>query len=257
MVQVVDDANTQQEMEAFYRDRCERAVAGFLRKRLNAFYVPDRKAALAKALELIPPGASIGRGSSVTLEQIGIMPVLRQSGQHEILDPSAKDDRGLPVASGEEEDMDMRRRALLADVFLSGANAITLDGKVVCTDGTGNRVAALIFGPKKVIIVAGVNKIVANLEEALRRIHEVVVPLCHRWDVLKHHAAPEYYLETPCVKSGQCNDCTSIGRGCCYTIIIESAKHPERDVAKRGGKPYPSEYLARTNIIIVGEELGI
>ncbi|MBI2907615.1 MAG: lactate utilization protein [Chloroflexi bacterium] len=256
MVQVVNDSDINDELEAFNRRRGELAVAGFRRKRLNAVYVPDRQTALEKVLELIPPGASVGRGGSVTLDQIGVMPALRRSGDHRIVDPFEKDEYGYIRVHG-EEGYELKRQAMLVDVFLSGANAITLDGKVVCTDGTGSRVAALIFGPKKVIIVSGVNKIVADLDEALRRIHEVVVPICHEWDVLKHRAAPEYYLETPCVRSGTCNDCTSIGRGCCYTIIIESGKHPQRDLTKRGGRPYPPEYLNRTNIIIVGENLGI
>ncbi|MBI2907618.1 MAG: lactate utilization protein [Chloroflexi bacterium] len=253
---MVDDSNTREEFEEFYRDRAERAVAGFRRKRLNAVYVPDRKAALAKVLELIPPGASVGKGSSVTLKEIGILPALRQSGDHEIFDPAARDDKGDYLAASSAESLKIMKKAMLADVFLSGANAITLDGKVVCTDGIGNRVAALIFGPDKIIIVAGVNKIVANLDEALRRIHEVVVPLCHRWDVMKHNAG-ELLLETPCVKAGTCNDCTSVGRGCCYTIIIEAAQSTVRDIAKRKDKPYPPEFWARVNIIIVGESLGI
>ena len=139
---------------------------------------------------------------------------------------------------------------MLTDVFLSGANAITLDGKVVCTDGNGNRVAALIFGPKKVIIVAGVNKLVADLDEALRRIHEVACPLNVRRHVLKHHH-PELALEKPCVKAGKCNDCSHVTRGCNYTVIIEAAHAPEA-----AGQRYSPEHLARVNIIIVGEALG-
>lgn len=252
---MIDDTDTNEEFEDFRRQRGERAVAGFRRKRLNAEYVPDRKAALARVLELIPPGASVGRGNSVTLDQIGVMPALRQSGKYKISNAWVKDEQGNFLVRGDER-LELLRQELLTDVFLSGANAITLDGKVVCTDGTGNRVAALIFGPKKVIIVVGVNKIVADLDEAFKRIHEVVVPVCHRWDVLKHNAAPEYYLETPCVKTGKCTDCTSVGRGCCYTVIIEAAKDPRRDVGKRG-IPFSDEFLARINIIIVGENLGI
>ncbi|MCL4368668.1 MAG: lactate utilization protein [Actinobacteria bacterium] len=256
-MQVKDEANTRDEFEAYYRDRAEKAIAGFRRKRLHAVYVPDRKAALTKILELIPAGASVGKGNSVTLRQIGILPALHEAGGHEIFDPAAREPNGDYIAKSSAESLKIMKKALLADVFLSGANAITLDGKVVCTDGIGNRAAAMIFGPDKVIIVAGVNKIVANLDEALKRIHEVVVPICHRWDVMKHNSG-DMLLDTPCVRAGTCNDCGSVGRGCCYTIVIEGAQDPLRDIAKRGkDKAYPPEFWSRVNIILVGENLGI
>lgn len=245
------ESNVQVELEAFYRQRAERAIASFRRKRLKAEYVPDRKAALSRVLELIPPSASIGRGDSVTLEQIGIMEALRQSGQHQILDPYEHDEQGNYLVRGEPR-LKLQRQAMMADVFLSGANAITLDGKVVCTDGNGNRVAALIFGPKKVIIVAGANKIVADLNEALKRIHEIAAPLNTHRHVLKHHAS-ELSLEKPCVRTGRCTDCNHVERGCCYTVVIEAARAPEH--ALRGG--YSLEHVNRVNIVIVGEALGL
>ena len=245
----MDETDIQVESESFYRQKAEQAITNFQRKRLHAEYVPDRQAALSRILELIPPNASIGKGDSVTLNQIGIMTALKKSGGHQIFDPQDRGEEGTRMSRGEDR-LEIQRHALLADVFLSGANAITIDGKVVCTDGNGNRVAALIFGPKKVIIVAGVNKIVTNLDEAFKRIHEVACPINARRHVVKHHA-PELYLEKPCVKLGKCTDCTHVARECIYTVLIEAAKSPEIS-----GQMYSQEHLSRVNIIIVGEILG-
>jgi len=127
-------------------------------------------------LAMIPQGASIGIGDSVTLIELGIMAELRKQTGRLIFDPFLRDEEGDLVFTGLDR-LEVLRKALLADVFLTGTNAITLDGKIVNTDGVGNRVAAMIFGPKKVIIVVGANKIVRNVDEAVRRIREVAAPL--------------------------------------------------------------------------------
>ncbi len=247
---MIEKDNLKAEFEGFYHQRAERAIAAFQRKRLHAEYVPDCQAALARLLEIIPPDASIGRGDSETLNQIGIMPALRKSSQHRIFDPYLTDEQGQYPVKGEAR-VELQRQAMMTDVFLSGANALTMDGKVVCTDGNGNRVAALIFGPKKVIIVAGANKLVANLDEAFRRIHEIAAPLNSRRHVMKHHA-PDISLETPCAITGSCVDCTSPGRPCCYTVIIEAGRSAESGA--RAG--YSMAHLERIHIVIVGETLG-
>ena len=130
-----------------------------------------------------------------------------------------------------EETKKLLVKGLTADVFISGTNAITQDGKLVNIDGTGNRVAALLYGPKKVIIVCGVNKIVEDVEAGIRRI--------------KHFAAPfncaRLKADTPCAKSGICNDagCRNPARLCNEIAIIEGQREPKR-----------------MTIIIVGQELG-
>ncbi len=250
---MADDPRIKDILPAVYKTRAEKTIAAFTRKRLKAEYVPDRNAAVIRILELIPASASIGRGDSMTLDQIGIMPILSQQGTHEIFNPYLTDEQGHFLVKGDER-LTLQKKALLADVFLSGANAITLDGKVVCTDGHGNRVAALIFGPKKVIIVAGVNKIVDNLDLAFKRIHEIAVPGNTRRHVVLHNA-PATGLETPCVKTGVCKDCAHVARSCCYTVIIEAGK--EADYASQGVGSYPRETVERINIILVGENLGL
>jgi acyl-CoA hydrolase len=128
-----------------------------------------------------------------------------------------------------EDMVAVRRAQLTCDVFLTSANAITLDGQIVCTDGVGNRVSALTFGPGKVIIAAGVNKITRDLESALRRVKDVAAPM-----TLK-----ETGLSLPCTETGVCLDCKSPQRGCRITLILER-------------KPA----LTDTTVILIGESLG-
>lgn len=241
----MDETNMQTEFRAYWKQHAEITVANFRRKRLNAEYVPDKAAALEKILSFIPPGATIGWGDSVTLHQIGVIDALRKS-DHHIFDPFLRNEDGSYVNSSIER-LELQRKALLADVFLSSANAVTMDGKVVATDGNGNRVAAMIFGPKKVIIAAGVNKLVPDLPAALSRIHQIAAPVNFRRHALKHHR--ESYRELPCVKAGKCVDCTHPQCRCCYTIIIGGGRSTS--------SLYPMEHTQRVNIILVGESLGI
>lgn len=134
-----------------------------------------------------------------------------------------------------KERRNVARKALATDVFLSGSNALTMDGKIVNVDVTGNRVAGMIFGPKKAIIAVGVNKIVRNVEEALERIRTVAAPLNAKrireelaWELL------------PCVETGKCVDCNAENRICNITAVIEK-------------KPRAIDML----VIIVGEKLGL
>lgn len=242
----MDETDIQDELRVFWQQQAEIAVANFRRKRVQAEYLPDRHAARERILSLIPPGASIGCGDSVTIQQIGVLPLLIQSNNHEILNPFDKHEDGGYKVLGEER-IDLERRAMMADVFLSGANAVTLDGRVVATDGNGNRVAAMIYGPRKIIIVAGVNKLVPDLQGALNRIRQIAAPANFRRHADKHHRQAYYGL--PCVKSGRCVDCAHEERGCNYTIIIEGGRIPSAQ--------YPAHHRQRHNILLVGESLGI
>ncbi|MFH0738183.1 MAG: LUD domain-containing protein [Candidatus Micrarchaeota archaeon] len=119
-------------------------------------------------------------------------------------------------------------------------NAITLDGKIVSTDGLGNRVAPVIFGPEKVILVIGANKIVKDVDQALQRIREIAAPINAKRHALKHHR-PEFD-NLPCARTGICVDCNHDWRICHYTVIIEGSMVREE---------------GRINVVLVGEELGI
>ncbi len=235
---MADDINTTREREWLSETRAQIAAENLKKKHINALYVPTRTEALSAILGMIPDGATVVRGDSITLEQIGVISALIKRGQNRIVDPFEKDTSGRFLYKPEQA-INMYRKAFTADVFLAGTNAVTLDGKLVNTDGLGNRVAPMIFGPKKVILAAGVNKIVNDVDEARKRIRDICAPLDVKRYILKH-GQTEYDV-LPCAKTGLCTDCRNDLRFCCYTVIIEAAAITEH---------------GRINVVLIGEELG-
>jgi hypothetical protein len=202
--------------------RVERTLAALRRNNFQAQWVEGAVEAREVLFGMIPQGATVGIGGSMSLSQIGFFEEAQKRGL-KLLNPF------LPGMAAEEA-LKIRREIMLADVFVSGCNAITEDGKLVNIDGTGNRVAAMIFGPKKVIVLCGINKIVKDLAEAQRRAQEWAAPLNAR----------RLGIKTPCAETGQCTDCDSPQRICnIYTVL---AKRPIR-----------TEF----EIILVGESLGL
>lgn len=200
-------------------DKAGPLVAEALNKRgFDAYYVSTAEEAKAKALELIPEGAVVSWGGSVTVDQIGL--------KEEVLNKYSVINRD--AAKSPEERMELMRQALTCDTFLMSANAITEDGQLVNIDGNGNRVAALCFGPKEVIVVAGMNKVVGSLEDA--------------WDRARNYAAPvnaqRFELPTPCGKTGLCADCKNSSTICTHFVVTRMGKN------------------GRIKVILVGEELG-
>ncbi|MBI5968028.1 MAG: lactate utilization protein [Deltaproteobacteria bacterium] len=215
----------------------KRAVEALAKRNINARYVRDKQEAQSAILAMIPDKASIGIGDSVTMEQVDVLAKLAERGGHEVSNPFIFLDDGR-FADPPEMRVQKMRQALLADIFLTGSNAITLDGKIVNIDARGNRVAGIIFGPKKVILAVGANKIVLDVDQALRRIKNVAAPLnCER-----HFLAHRLDKELPCAQLGLCVDCSSPLRICCYVTIIEWQRSYEKD---------------RLSVFIVGEELGL
>lgn len=207
----------------FEEDRGRRAAEALKKRDFKAHYVETQDKAKEMILKEVPPGAIVGVGGSVTIREMKVLEDLRARG-HKVLDHWE-----IP-RSALEESFQMRRAQQVCDVFLTSSNAITQDGRLVNTDGSGNRVNAMTFGPKKAIVVAGVNKIVPDLDRALRRIKEVAVPLnCRRLN-----------FSPPCIQAGKCVDCRVPQRSCRITTIIEWKP------------PFISDYL----VIIVGENLG-
>jgi hypothetical protein len=236
---MIDETDLRQEKKWYYENRCNTAIKNFQRKGINAQYASGRREALEAVLGMIAPGLTVFRGDSVTLDEIGIVAALAARGKNRVIDPlERKEDGSFAVPEGEQKKV--ARGAFSADVFLVGSNAVTLDGKLVNTDGRGNRVAPMVYGPDKVIVVAGANKVVNNLEEAFQRIRQIAAPVNARRHYLKHKN--EHFGELPCVRSGNCADCNHDWRICRYTVIIEGAMLWER---------------GRINVVLVGEELGI
>lgn len=199
----------------------DRAVRALEKNRFSAAYFPGREDAVAHILSLVPEGAGVGIGGSRTERDLDVGGKLKARG-------CAIYDHGLPGMSKDERTA-MRYRQLTADVFICGTNALTLKGELVNTDATGNRVAAMIFGPKRVIVIAGANKIVRDQDEAQARIKLLAAPMNNK----------RLELDNPCVRTGECVDCNNATRLCNVTTVISRC---------------PS--LTDIHVIIIGEDLG-
>ena len=236
---MIDETDISQEKKWFYEERARAVINTLQKNNINAQYVPSRREALPIIMDMIPPGAVVARGDSISLDQVGVIPELLKRNQNSIIDPLERNADGFFAAEAEER-LRIARETFFADVFLTGTNAVTIDGKLVNIDGHGNRVSAMIFGPAKVILVIGANKIVKDVNEALERVHQVAAPMNAKRHYLKHHR-PQFG-DLPCVRTGKCVDCHHDWRICRYTVIIEGAMIEEK---------------GRINVILVGEELGI
>jgi hypothetical protein len=235
---MIDEGDISQEKAYFFKARAQKVIDNLQRRKMHGHYALNRQEALSLVMDMIPQGAVVARGDGITLDQIGLVEAIRKRGQNALIDPFQTDENGFwpkPL-----ERLQMMRETFFADIMIAGTNAITLDGKIVNIDGFGNRVSAMIFGPSKVILVLGVNKIVKDVEEGLQRIHQYAAPINAKRHVLKHHI--QGLADLPCVKTGSCVDCRQDSRICNYTIIIDGAM---------------PEHHGRINVVLVGEELGI
>lgn len=202
----------------------ERALKALTKNGFEAIYVPDREEAVSRILDLVPDDALVGLGGSVTLREMGLPEALRSRG-NEVADHWEAREKGAST----EEVLEVRRAQLNSDVFITSTNAVTEAGELVNIDGGGQRVAAMIFGPRKVVVVAGANKIARDLEEGLHRARNVAAPMNAR----------RLNRGTPCAETGACSDCDSEERICSATTIIHR-------------RPRNTE----TTVILVGERLG-
>ena len=204
----------------YYEKRAQVLIKNLHSRHFDAYYCDNKEEALAKALELIPEGVSVGWGGALSAQQIGLIDAVRQ-GNYTAIDRDVVAD---PV-----EKAKVMKQALLADVFIAGANALSMDGQMVSIDGNGNRVGAIIYGPDSVIIVAGMNMVVDSLEDAVRRARTVAAPMNKQ----------RFNLQTPCEVTGQCADCKSDGCICNQILITRNCKP-----------------AGRIKFVLVGEELG-
>lgn len=201
-------------------DKAGPAVAEAMKKRgFDAYYVSTAEEARAKALELMPEGSTVSWGGSVTIDQIGLKQAVIEGG-YEVIN---RDEAKTP-----EERTEFMRKGLTCDVFLMSANAVSEDGQMVNIDGNGNRVAALCFGPKEVIVIAGMNKVAGSLEEAYVRARRFAAPV----------NAQRFDFETPCSKTGMCADCLSPQCICSQMVVTRRTSS------------------GRIKVILVGDDLG-
>ena len=200
---------------------------------IKGVYVPTGNEALALLKTLLVPGETIGVGGSVTLNQIGAMDLIR-SPQYKFID---RYEKGLSP----EDSYKRRQECVMANTFITGTNAITQEGALYNIDGTGNRLCAFLFGPKRVIVVAGYNKIVPNLEAAMMRMKTICAPA----------NAIRLGLDTYCAKHGHCISQDLKGRNMMFPPAGACTSKLCSNAVVTGRQPE-----GRMIVIIVGEELG-
>lgn len=197
----------------------EKVIQNLEARHFEACYCPTAEEAKNKILSMIKDTDVVSYGGSETIDKLGIKEALRNKGQ-KILDRDLESD---PAKRQE-----IMRQGLLSDTFLMGTNAITEDGELVNIDGNGNRVAALIYGPKSVIVAVSMNKITKTLEDA--------------WARARNHAAPvnaqRFNLPTPCCSTGSCGNCKS-DKSICRQFVVTRLSIP-----------------GRIKVVLIGEEMG-
>jgi len=198
----------------------EKTMNALKKHMFNPVYVKDKEEAKQKVLEMVPKGATVGIPGSSSVRATGVVEELEKD--HELFD-HWKEGLSMP------EQMQARKKQLTCDVLLTSANAVSMTGELVNMDGFGNRVAPMLYGPAKVIIVAGKNKIAEDLDAARERIKKVAAP----------KRAKELNVKVPCAEKGECTDCNVPMRICRAETIIHRQ---------------PS--MTPTTVIIVDEELG-
>ena len=206
--------------KTFYEKRGNLLVRNLNAHHFDAFYCATKQEALEKALELIPEGSKVGWGGAMSAQQIGLLDAV-SNGSYQVLD---RDKAATP-----EERNTIMRACFDSDYFIVGANALSLDGQMVSIDGNGNRVGMIVYGPKYILVIAGMNKVQDDLESAVRRARTIAAP----------QNAQRFGLPNPCSVTGSCGNCkneTSI----CNQLLIT-----------RNSKP-----AGRIKVVVVGEELG-
>ncbi len=202
-----------------YENQANTVIKMLEKRNMAGYFVQTKEEAREKVFELIGKTDSIGMGGTETMKEIGVLEQL-QKGEYNFLDRSK--------ANSREEADDIMRQCLLTDTFLMSTNAITMDGKLINIDGNANRVAALCFGPKQVIIVAGMNKVAADEETAYKRVKTSACP----------PNAQRLNLSTPCALTGKCANCLN-GTICCQEVVTRYSRDK-----------------GRIKVILVGEAVG-
>lgn len=207
-------------MKTSYANTATTIIKALGKRGMEGHYCETSEDAVKLVMSMMEPNSVITSGGSVTLQETGIMEAILNS-EHTFIDRLA--------AKTPEEKREVYAKCVMADYFFMSTNAITLDGELVNIDGNGNRVACLITGPREVFVVAGMNKVVSNVEEGVHRVQNIAAP----------PNGVRLGLDTPCAGIGKCANCMSSGTMCSNIVIT---RRPKQD--------------GRIKVILIGETLG-
>lgn len=195
----------------------EQIIKGLESRNMTGYYAKSKEEALKMALDLIPEGSRVTKGGSMSVVEIGLEDAVK-NGNYEYCDRAAMKDK-----------REAELFAYSADVYLGSVNAITEDGVLVNIDGNSNRVSAYAYGPKKLVLIVGLNKVASDSDAAMKRARNEAATI----------NAQRFELSTPCSKTGRCMDCKSPDNICCQFLITRFSKHKDR-----------------IHVILVNENLG-
>lgn len=202
----------------------EKVVLNLKKRFFDAYFVETKEEALVKAIELIPEEDTVSWGGSMSVLETGLIDYVLKGNYNVINRDSAKT---------AEEKVSLLKKAMFCDTYLMGTNAISEDGQLVNIDCIGNRTAALMFGPKSVIIIAGMNKVASDLDDAIKRARETAAP------INMQRVAGNGMRQTPCFSTGECHNCTSKDSICSH-IVVTRLCNPQK----------------RIKVILTSENLG-
>ena len=195
----------------------QKVIKGLESRNMSGYYASDREEAKKLALSLIPEGSLVTMGGGQSVWDIGLPQALKE-GNYNFLDRNLVEDKRAAMLAAYD-----------ADVFLASANAITEDGVMLNIDGNANRVSALAFGPKKLVLIVGMNKVCPDVDAAMKRARNVAAPI----------NAQRFGLSTPCAKTGSCMNCKSPDTICCQFLVTRFSRH-----------------TGRIHVILVNDNLG-
>ena len=196
-------------------------ISAIEKRNMTAYYCENKEACLQKVLEILPEGCTIAWGGSESIKEAGIPDAVKESGKYTVYD------RAKYLSPRQVKEFN--KLAFSSDYYFMSSNAITLDGMLMNIDGNGNRVAAIIYGPGSVVVIAGMNKVTDDLESAITRARTVAAPINQQ----------RFGLNNPCTVTGTCADCKSETCICNHIVVTRHCRP-----------------VGRIKFILVGEELG-
>ena len=184
----------------------QKVIKGLQSRNMTGYYVQTKEEALELALSLIPEGSTVTMGGGMSVIEIGLVDALK-NGNYNYIDREAAEDRRAAML-----------QAYDADFFLASSNAITDDGVLVNIDGNANRVSAIAYGPKKVLMIVGMNKVCSDVDSAMKRARNVAAPINNQ----------RFNGNNPCTKTGACANCKSPDTICCQFLVTRYSRHQDR-----------------------------